>query len=81
MSRVLLNDIISLENQKNIHDMEDERGVFVYEKGNKQIFDDIALPKNYQYFSIKFKLNYYAQLLLIFSRLISFCLNGIFIFL
>ena len=49
MSRVLLNDIISLENQKNIHDMEDERGVFVYEKGNKQIFDDIALPKNYQY--------------------------------
>ena len=45
MSRVILNEIISLKNQQNIYVIEDE-GVFCTEKkGNKQIFDDTALPK------------------------------------
>ena len=47
MSRVILNEIISLKNQQNIFVFENE-GVFSpRKKRNKQIFDDTALPKKF----------------------------------
>ena len=46
MSRVILNEIISLKNQQNIFVIEDE-GFFVQKKGNNENYAQVALPKNF----------------------------------